>query len=103
MCSPQATQTFSRSGVCSLGLFHTTAQVAAAWHPLAEQIPELSWSLTRPALQAGVPCSQDQTRRWPGDGRDVGDALRTQHQGVQDKACAAIYFDLKKWRLCNVL
>jgi hypothetical protein len=42
-------------------LFHTTAQVAAAWHPLAEQIAELSWSLTRPALQAGVRCSQDQT------------------------------------------
>ena len=48
MCSPQATQTFSRSGVCSLGLFHTTAQVAKARHALAEQIAGLSFSLTRP-------------------------------------------------------
>ena len=48
MCSPQATQTFSRSGVCSLGLFHTTAQVAEARHALAEQIAGLSFSLTSP-------------------------------------------------------
>ena len=47
-------QIFSRSGVCSLGLFHTTAQVGAAWHPLAEQIAKLSWSLTGPAWQAGL-------------------------------------------------
>jgi len=48
LCSPQATQTFSRSGVCSLGLFHTTAQVAEARHALAEQIAGLSFSLTSP-------------------------------------------------------
>jgi hypothetical protein len=40
------------------GLFHTTAQVAAAWHPLAEQIAELPWSLTGPAWQVGLTCSQ---------------------------------------------
>jgi hypothetical protein len=39
-------------------LFHTTAQVAAAWHPLAEQIAELPWSLTGPAWQVGLTCSQ---------------------------------------------
>jgi hypothetical protein len=55
LCSPQATQIFSRSGVCSLGLFHTTAQVAAAWHPLAEQIAELIWSLIWSAWQVGWP------------------------------------------------
>ena len=27
--------------MCSRGLFHTTAQVAVPWHPLAEQIGEL--------------------------------------------------------------
>ena len=54
----QATQIFSRSGVCSLGLFHTTAQVAAAWHPLAEQIAELPWSLIGPAWQVGLTCRQ---------------------------------------------
>jgi glyoxylase-like metal-dependent hydrolase (beta-lactamase superfamily II) len=61
--SPQATQTFSRSGVCSLGLFHTTAQIAAARHPLAEQIAGLSCPLTGPVWQAGVTCSQDRPAR----------------------------------------
>jgi hypothetical protein len=36
-------------------LFHTTAQVAAVWHPLAEQIGELSWSLIRSAWQVVLP------------------------------------------------
>ena len=34
--------------MCSLGLFHTTAQVAEARHPFAEQIAGLSFSLTSP-------------------------------------------------------
>ncbi len=48
------------------------------------------------SLAGGRAVQPGPDRRWPGDGRDLGDALRTQHQGVQDKACAAIYFDLKK-------
>jgi hypothetical protein len=36
-CCSQASQTFSRSGVCSLGLFHTTACTASARQPFAEQ------------------------------------------------------------------
>jgi hypothetical protein len=36
-------------------LFHTTAQVAAAKQPLAEQIAELSWSLIRSAWQVVRP------------------------------------------------
>jgi hypothetical protein len=77
LCSPQATQTFSRSGVCSLGLFHTTAQVAKARHALAEQIAGLSFSLTKASLQpCATPLEVGSDSHKPNPERDVSGVPR---------------------------
>ena len=59
-CSSQASQDLRRSGVCSLGLFHSSDQTAGAWHPLAEQTGDMGPTLatrrmSRATCNAGRP------------------------------------------------
>ena len=53
-CVSQAAHVFSRSGECSLGLFHTRTCRACCRQPFAEQIG--ASSSTRPVCRGQVPC-----------------------------------------------
>jgi hypothetical protein len=63
-CAPHATHRFSRSGVCTFGLFHTSTHTASARHPFAEHtaIPSTPPVCSRPPTAARsrpsqqVPC-----------------------------------------------
>jgi hypothetical protein len=54
-CSSQAVQTFSRSGVWSRGLFHTSRQAAGRRQPLAEQMTGSACGVTE---AVSSPCSR---------------------------------------------